>query len=445
MPVFAEGEVIAFTANIAHWNDVGGMVPGSMSTEAREIYQEGLRLPGVKLVSEGEADRAVVEIMKANSRMPDFLEGDLWAGIAAVRLGERRIGELVERYGKDTFTAAMRHFMAYGEQVSRAALRELPHGRFTLSEEQDSGVTYHVTVEISDDEFTIDLRDNPDQDDGPNNASRDGATIAAQMLFKNLTDPQGVANAGTFAPLRLLTRPGSVFDASPPAALGIYYEVEIRLYDLIWRCLAQHLDGRLPAGGFASICGTLVFGVNPVTGRRFSIIEPQLGGWGGSPGMDGNSAVFSGFHGDTYNCPAEVAEARYGLYVDRLALNPAPGGEGRHRGGKGIVLEYRVRVDGTHLTCAYSRSKNPPWGFGGGLDGSPNLVEIVRRDGSIEQHAVVNGLQLYKDDVIRVITGNGGGYGDPKERPAELVERDVRDGYVTPERAQEIYGRSVRG
>ena len=266
--------------------------------------------------------------------------------------------------------------------------------------------------------------------------------ISAQMLFKNLTDPQGVANAGTFAPLRLLTRPGSVFEAIPPAALAIYYEVEIRLYDLIWRCLAPHVGGVLPAGGFASICGTLVFGVNPVTGRRFSIIEPQLGGWGGSRAADGNSAIFSGFHGDTYNCPAEVAEARYGLYVDRLALNPAPGGEGRHRGGKGIVLEYRVRVDGTHLTCAYSRSKHPPWGFGGGLDGSPNLIEIVRQDGSVEQHAVVNGLQLQADDVIRVITGNGGGYGDPAERPAEDVERDLRDGYITPERAAEVYGRS---
>jgi N-methylhydantoinase B len=443
MPVFAGDELIAFTANIAHWNDVGGMVPGSMSTEAREIYQEGLRLPGVKLVSEGVADEAVLAILKANSRMPDFLEGDLWAGIAAVRLGERRIGELVERYGRDTFVAAVKHFMAYGEQVSRAALRELPHGRFTLAEEQDSGVVYHVTVEISEDEFVIDLRDNPDMDDGPNNASRDGAMIAAQMLFKNITDPQGVANAGTFAPLRLLTRPGSVFEATPPAALAIYYEVEIRLYDLIWRCLASHLDGVLPAGGFASICGTLVFGVNPVTGRRFSIIEPELGGWGGSPRADGNSAIFSGFHGDTYNCPAEVAEARYGLYVDRLALNPAPGGEGKHRGGKGIVLEYRVRVDGTHLTCAYSRSKHPPWGLGGGLDGSPNLIEIVRRDGSVEQHAVVNGLQLQADDVIRVITGNGGGYGDPAERSADDVERDLRDGYVTPERAAEVYGRSA--
>src|SRR5262249_8136469 len=161
-----------------------------MSTEAREIYQEGLRLPAVKLIAEDVADRAVLDIMKANSRMPDFLEGDLWAGIAAVRLGARRIGELVERYGKGTFLpplgtflAAVERFMADGEQVSRAALHELPHGRFTLSEEQDSGVVYNVAVEISDDAFVIDLRDNPDQDDGPNNASRDGAMISAQMLF----------------------------------------------------------------------------------------------------------------------------------------------------------------------------------------------------------------------------------------------------------------------
>ena len=128
-----------------------------------------------------------------------------------------------------------------------------------------------------------------------------------------------------------------MFDANPPAAFATYYEVEVRLYDLIWRCLAPHLGDRLPAGGFGSICGTFIGGPHPDTGRHFTIVEPQVGGWGASRRRDGNSAVFSGFHGDTFNCPAEVAEARYGLYVDRLALNDADGGEGEHRGGKGIV------------------------------------------------------------------------------------------------------------
>src|SRR5881397_2472775 len=324
MPVFAEGELVAWAANIAHWNDVGGMVPGSISNEAREIFQEGLRLPAIKLISEGEPNRSVVEVMKANSRLPNYLQGDMWAGIAAARVGERRLRELIEKYGRDTFTVALRTFMDYGEQVALRALRELPKGTFAVSEEQDSGAVYSATVEIADDEFLVDLRDNPDQDPGPNNATGDGTTVAAQMVFMNVTGEHASANAGHFRPLKVLTRPGSVFDASPPAAFATYYEVEIRLYDAILRCLAPHLGDRLPAGNFASICGTFLSGRHPDTGRHFTIVEPQLGGWGGSALRDGNSAMFSGFHGDTFNCPAEVAEARYGLYVDQLALNEEP-------------------------------------------------------------------------------------------------------------------------
>ena len=440
MPVFAEGELVAWTANIAHWSDVGGMVPGSISNEAKEIFQEGLRLPAVKLISEGKPITPVLEIMKCNSRLPDFLQGDMWAGIAAARVGERRIVGLVSKYGLDTFTTALRTFMAYGERVAMRALQELPKGRFSLEEEQDSDAVYRATVEITDEEFIVDLRDNPDQDAGPNNASRDGTIIAAQMVFMNITGARGSANAGHFKPLKLLTRQGSVFDARPPAAFATYYEVEIRLYDVILRCLAPHLGDRLPAGNFASVCGTFIGGPHPDTGRHFTIVEPQVGGWGGSACRDGNSAMFSGFHGDTFNCPAEVAEARYGLYVEQLRLNDAPGGEGEYRGGKGIVLDYRVRSDGCFFTCAYTRNRHKPWPLDGGREGSPNYVEVIRADGRVEEYAVVTALDVNEGDVIRIHTANGGGYGDPRRRRRELVLDDLRDGYVTDEIACTVYG-----
>jgi N-methylhydantoinase B len=440
MPVFVDGTPIAWTANIAHWNDVGGMVPGSISNDAREIFQEGLRIPAVKLVSEGAPIKSVVEIMKCNSRLPDYLEGDMWAGIAAARVGERRVLELVAKYGVETFVTALDLFMDYGEQVSLRALGTLPKGTYTLAEKQDSGTVYTATVEIRDDEFVVDLRDNPDQDYGPNNASRDGTVVAAQMIFMNITDKHHAANAGHLRPLKVLTRPGSVFDPKPPAAFATYYEVEIRLYDLLWRCLAPHLGDRLPAGSFASICGTFIGGRHPDTGRHFTIVEPQVGGWGGSHAKDGNSAVFSGFHGDTFNCPAEVAEARYGLYVEKLALDDVDGGEGERRGGKGIVLEYRVRSDECFFTCAYTRNRYRPWPLHGGLEGSPNYAEVIRADGSVEQHAVVTALEVNEGDVIRIHTGSGGGYGDPRRRPRGLVLDDLRNGYVTPERAAAVYG-----
>jgi N-methylhydantoinase B len=439
MPVFAHGELVAWTANIAHWNDLGGMVPGGISNEAKEIFQEGLRLPAVKLVSGGTPIRSVMEIMKANSRLPDYLEGDMWAGIAAVRVGERRILELIDKYGFDTFATALEAFMTHGEHVARRALKELPQGRFTLEEEQDSGAVYKVTVEISENEFVVDLRDNPDQDPGPNNASRDGTMVAAQMIFMNITGAHASANAGHFRPLKLLTRPGSVFDPRPPAAFGTYYEVEIRIYDLIWRCLAPHFN-ELPSGSFASICGTFIGGPHPDTGRHFTIVEPEVGGWGGSAWLDGNSAVFSGFHGDTFNCPAEVAEARYGLYVEQLALNTEPGGEGEHRGGKGIVLDYRVRSNGCFFTCAYTRNKHKPWSLDGGREGSANYVEVIRSDGKVEEYALVTALEVNEGDVIRLHTANGAGYGDPRRRPRELVLADLRDGYISQETARTVYG-----
>jgi N-methylhydantoinase B len=444
MPVFAEGEIVAWTANIAHWNDVGGMVPGSMSTNATEIFQEGLILAGIKLFSQGKPIRSVIDILTANCRMPDFLTGDLWAGVASVRVGEHRILEIVQKYGKDVFLHAVEEYLNYGEQVSLNALKRLPKGKYSLVEEQDNGPAYAVTVEIREDEFIVDLRDSPDQDKGPFNMSRDEAVTACQMAFKGVTSPERIANGGTFRPLKVTTRPGSVFDPIYPAAQGIYYEITIRLHDLIVRCLAQHMADRLPAGGFASVCGTLFGGIHPDTGRPYAVIEPELGGWGGSRRVDGNSGQFCALHGETYNCPAEVAEARYGVTVDYLSFHDEEGGAGLHRGGKGVRIDYRIRSDNAWLTVAYTRSRIPPWPLEGGCQGTPNHILIVRANGAKERYSVVSGLTLNTDDVIQVMTATGAGWGDPMQRSLEMVKEDLKNGFITEEQANRYYGLSSR-
>lgn len=440
MPIFADGEMVAWSANIAHWNDIGGMTPGSMSTDATEIFQEGVQLPAIKLFIKGEPIQSVFDILSANSRMPDFLIGDLWAGIASIRVGERRVLELVKKYGKEAFLHSLKEYMDYGEQVTLSALKDLPHGTFSLAEEQDNGQFYKVTVEIREDEFIVDLRENPDQDKGPFNISRDAAVVSAQMMLKSISSPDTVCNGGTFRPLKVLTRKGSIFDPERPAAMGIYYESDLRLYDLIWHTLAEHMPDKLPAGNFASICGTIFGGVHPDTGRHYSIIEPELGGWGGASIGDGNPAIFSGFHGETYNCPVEISEARNGLIVDRFSFHNEDGGEGMHRGGKGICLEYRIRSDNAWFTAAYTRSRIPPWGLEGGRPGSPNYAEVVRSDGTTERYSIVTALPLKKNDVIRVMTGTGAGWGDPMKRNIDLINEDLRNGYITRDQAERHYG-----
>jgi len=440
MPVFVDGRIIAWTANIAHNSDVGGKSPGSLSADATEIFQEGLRLPAIKLISKGQPITPVFDIIKVNSRMPDFLEGDLWAAIASVRIGAKRLADLAAKYGVETFENAMDSFMAFGEQVSLTELKKLPHGTFELTEEQDDGRFYNVKVTISETEFLVDLRDNPDQDIGPTNTSRDGAIICAQMIFKSITDPYSPCNEGSFRPIRVLTREGSVFHAREPSSIGFYFETEVRVYDLIWRCLANHMPDRLPAGHFASIAGTFIGGNHPDTGRQYTIIEPEVGGWGAARGSDGNSAIFSGFHGETYNCPAEISEARNGLFVDRIELNIEPGGEGQWVGGHGIKMDYRIRADGSFLTAGYTRSKILPWALDGGNEGSPNYVQVIRKDGSSERYSFVSGVTVNTDDIIRIVTATGGGLGNPKDRDPAAIAADIRNGFITAERAKEVYG-----
>jgi N-methylhydantoinase B len=376
--------------------------------------------------------------------MPDFLTGDLWAGVASVRVGERRVLEIVNKYGKDVFLHAVEEYLDYGEKVSLAALKNLPKGRYSLTEEQDSGPAWNVTVDILDGEFIVDLRDNPDQDKGPFNMSRDETIVACQIAFKGVTSAERVANSGTFRPLKVLTRQGSIFDPAFPAAMGIYYEMTIRLEDMITRCLAQRLPDRLPAGSFASVCGTLFGGIHSDTGRTYAVIEPELGGWGGSSQSDGNPGQFSALHGETYNCPAEVAEARYGVFVDYLSFHDEEGGAGLHRGGKGVRIDYRMKSDNAWLTVAYTRSRILPWPLKGGREGSPNHVVIVRADGSTENHSVVSGLTVNCDEIIRIITGTGAGWGDPMQRDLELVKEDLKNGYITLEQANRDYGLDAR-
>jgi len=410
LPVFAEAELVAWTASIAHWNDVGGKTPGSMAVDVSEIFQEGLRLPAVRLFENGRAIAPVFDIIAVNSRLPDFVKGDLWAQVAASRKAEGRIGRLVEAYGLEAYRAALRDLFEEGERRSRAGLRTLPPGVYAIEEEQDDGALWRASIGVAPDRFTVDLRGNPQQRSAPYNTSRDGAMISAQMIFKALADPTLFANAGSFRPLEVVTEPGSIFHAVGSAPHGYYFETRIRLYDMLWRCMAKALPERLPAGHFASICGTVIAGDHPDTGRRFTMVEPQMGGWGATSKRDGLDAMYSASHGETFNCPVEICEARYGLDVGYKRLNDTEEGRGLHSGGRGLSLAYRLRAK-TLLSAGYSRNRQPVWGSAGGASGGRNGIAVTRAGGERRDYSFVSGLELAPGDTITITTANGGGWG----------------------------------
>ena len=412
MPVFAAGRCVAWAASIAHWNDVGGRTPGSMASNATEIHQEGLRLPAVRLFDAGTLVLPVYQIIEANSRLPEFSRGDLWAQVAASRRAAERIGGLIEAYGIEAYEEALDASFAEGRKRALAGLSRLEEGEFAIEEEQDDGAVWRAQVRVSDTTFTVDLRDNPKQRAAPYNTSRDGAVISAQMIFKALSDPSLFANSGSFEPLRVLTEPGTVFHATGTAPHGFYFETRIRLYDMLWRCIANAHPEVLPAGHFASICGTVLAGSHPDTGRRFTMVEPQMGGWGASSRRAGLDAMFSASHGDTYNCPVEICEARYGLDVEYKRISKREGGIGRNSGGRGLALSYRARGDAV-LSAGYSRARLPVWGLNGGADGGTNGLKVVRRDRSEKSYSFASDVHVEAGDRIVIETAGGGGWGRP--------------------------------
>ncbi|QEW20821.1 Acetophenone carboxylase delta subunit [Marinibacterium anthonyi] len=409
-PVFVDGDLLAWTASIAHWNDVGGMTPGSMPADAVEIFQEGLRLPCIRLFDAGRKIDAVFDIISTNSRLPDFVMGDLWAQISAGRRAAKPIAEMAATHGVATFRAAIDAAFTEGEARARAGLADLPKGRFPVAQEQDEGETWHAVIEITDEAFTVDLTEAPDQKPGPFNTSRDGSLIACQLIFKVLTDSELYANAGSFRPLQVITRPGSIFDAKAPAPHGFYSETRIRLADMLWKTMAARMPDRLPAGHFGSICGTVIAGVHPDTGRRYTMVEPQMGGWGATADRDGLHAMYSTNHGDTFNCPVEICEARYGIDVGWRRLSDSGAGQGLHKGGMGMSTCYLPRGPAT-LAAGYSHVRVPVWGANGGEDGGLNRIAVHCPDRGIQDFSFASGIALDAGDALVIETANGGGWG----------------------------------
>lgn len=450
-PVFYDGQLLAFSVNKGHWSEVGGMRFGSWTTDSTEIYQEGVQFPLLKLYIAGEPNRDLFDLIRTNVRTPDMTLGDMEAQAAALRLGGGRIIHLCDKHGVSTITKAMEAIIRDGEKKAYQELRKLPHGAFEAEDYidddgiADNPVYVKVCVTISDESFVVDYSGSSSQAKGPINSPYSMTVGAAKVMFKAITDPQSPANEGAFRPVQVIAPEGTVFHPKPPAPVATFWEAGSFAAELIWKALATHVPDKLTAGHFLSVCATIVGGIDDRTGEPFAIVEPQPGGWGAGYNKDGESGMVCSLDGETYIMSNEVIEVRYPIRVEQYSLNlKDKPGAGKFRGGHGIIKDYRVVNSNAIFTASFGRSKFPPWGIAGGGRGTPNYFIIYRRGRPPLKTRKVAALQLRRGDLIRLVTGGGGGYGEPRERDPQLVLNDVMNGYITEAEAKVKYGVRVR-
>lgn len=434
-PVFREKRRVAFVAAKAHWVDVGGKDPGSWSPDATEVYQEGLNLPCVKIVERGRVNHALLDTLAANIRVPEQSLGDFWAQIASLRAGERRVHELCDRHGVDTVLEAIAVLQEQGHRVALHGLGAIAPGIYEAEDFIEADATgesllpVRVRITVTPERMICDFSGSAPQVAGPSNCTYSVLISAARASFKAITDPGFPACDGCFAPLEVVCPPGTIFTATRPAATSIYFEVDQMASDLIWKALAPALPHRLTAGHYLSVCGTVLAGRDE-SGKDWLLVEPQVGGWGAGEGRDGENGLFCVGDGETYIMPAEVAEHRYPVRLEQLALNTEPGGMGRYRGGRGVVREYRL-LGPASLTASFGRHRVLPWSVAGGEPGTPNRIEVLRaKGGPAEVMGKASRVPLLPGDRVRLVTGSGGGWGPPAERDPEQIERDRRLGYL---------------
>ncbi|MFE4523765.1 hydantoinase B/oxoprolinase family protein [Cytobacillus firmus] len=447
MPIFFDGEIVAFSANKAHWTEVGGKDPGSFSNDATDIFQEGLQFPSVKLFNEGEINQAIVDIIEANVRFPELSLGDMWAQVAALKTGEKRVKELCEKHGKELFLSSVDYLLDHGEQLARQELSKLPKGTFNAEGFIDDDgfgngpFKIKVKVTITDDKFVADFRGSHPQVPGPVNCSYTALVSAVRTIFLAITNPSQDANDGVFRPLEVITDKGSVLSAERPAPVSIYWESMLAGADLIWKALAPVVPHRLNAGHLLSVCSVVLSGQHQDTNEPFLIVEPSVGGWGASEGQDGARGQFCIGDGETYNVPVEVAETRYGVMVDEYSLHTDGAGAGEYIGGSGVIRSYKALSDNQMVSVTFGRNKFVPWGMKDGQEGSANEVYIEKANGDVDgPFGIYPRYPLNKGDVVKLVTATGGGYGDPYKRPADQVAQDVKNGYITAAQANANYG-----
>ncbi|HVG50629.1 MAG TPA: hydantoinase B/oxoprolinase family protein [Xanthobacteraceae bacterium] len=446
LPIFHRGTLAGFSCCMAHWIDVGGQL-GGMTTD---IYAEGLQIPIVKYQDRGVVNQTLVDIIRLNVRLPSRAMGDLRAQVTAVKTGERRFLQLLDRYGQKPVLAAIKGIMDQAEAQARARTLTIPDGVYEAESFMDDDgidigkpVPIRVKVIVKGDEVTVDLTDISKQVRGFFNSGPSTSLGCAQMAHKCITSPTDYPiNDGSFRNLKVIVPQGTIVSAVRPAPMRWWMTYPMTLVDTIYKALQPAIPERVIAGHHADLVTSTIHGINPRT-REFFIggLGPLGGGWGGKMTEDGVSATVCANDGDTHNSPNEQVEAKFPVVVERCALIQDSGGAGRYRGGLGIESVVRARSPLT-LNTQTDRAHCRPWGLDGGLDASGNQIHL-RREGNWktdQPNAKMLITPLKAGDAFRLRSGGGGGYGSPLERDSSAVGEDVRQGYVSVDAARNQYG-----
>ncbi len=420
LPVFLpDAEAPAFYVSTrAHHADVGGAFPGSMGP-AREIFEEGLRIPPVRLVRCGEMDREMLNLILLNVRTPREREGDLVAQIGACRVGEQRVLELVEKYGEPQVQMLTEELLDYSERLIRAELRRMPAGEFAgedwLDDDGVDDAAIQICARIQIDpaaaSIHIDFTGSSPQVTGSVNAVRAITLSACFYVLRCLLGHDAPATAGILRPLTLTTPPASIVDARPPAPVaGGNVETSQRIVDVLLRALALAVPDRIPAASAGTMTNLTIGGIDPRSGEPFTYYETAAGGTGARPGMDGISGVQTHMT-NSLNTPIEALEYAYPFRVQRYAYRQGSGGEGKFPGGDGLIREIELLAP-AQVTLLADRRKLRPWGLQGGEDGLPGRAVLIK--GATGEEIELPGkcsLHLDAGDILRIETPGGGGWG----------------------------------
>lgn len=419
-PIFVEGSLQAFAVSLAHWADIGGAVPGSYVAFATDAWQEGLRIPPVRLFTADGPDREKLDFVLANVRGAPEREGDILAQMAATRTADLRMKDLYERHGLDTINRSVIALHDRAEAQMRAAIADLPPGEYRgedwLDDDgiEDRRIAVRVRIVLEEDKALFDFSESDDAARGPINSTPFIASAAVFYAMKALTGPEIQPNGGCYRPLTVITRPGSILEPSTDLpVVGGNHETSQRVADAIFRALEPVIPERVSAGG-ATTSGLLLFGGKRADGVWTTLYETHGGGEGARMDRDG-APVMRVHLSNVMNTPAEIIEAEYPIRIQCQRLRQGSGGAGAHSGGEGLHREYHVLADEMSLTTMFERRIIPPYGLQGGEDGAPFRVDVIGADGTQRELPGKTNVRLGRGDTVVMESSGGGGYGKPAD------------------------------